>query len=72
MSESTTSDKSKNEGEGNRTADREYREGVRRHVESGASKPAAEEAQRALEGAEAEELRKAEEAAKAGRKKPAK
>jgi hypothetical protein len=34
----------KNEGEGNRTADRKYREGVRRHVESGAPKPAAEEA----------------------------
>jgi len=37
-------------------------------VESGASKPAAEEAEHALEGAQAEELRKAEEAAKAGRK----
>jgi hypothetical protein len=69
MSESPTSDKSKNEGEGNRTADRKYREGVRRHVESGASEPAAEEAQRALEGAEADELCKAEDAAKAGRKK---
>ena len=69
MSESRTNDTSKNEGEGNRTADRKYREGVRRHVESGASEPAAEEAQHALEGAEAVELRKAEEAAKAGRKK---
>ena len=69
MSESRTNDTSKNEGEGNRTADRKYREGVRRHVESGASEPAAQEAQHALEGAEAEELRKAEEAAKAGRKK---
>lgn len=68
MSESPGKDSSKNEGEGNRTADRKYREGVRRHVESGASEPAAEEAQHALEGAEAEELRKAEEAAKAGRK----
>jgi hypothetical protein len=36
-------------------------------VESGAPKPAGEEAQHALEGAEADELRKAEEAAKAGR-----
>jgi hypothetical protein len=69
MSESRTNDTSKNEGEGNRTANRKYREGVRRHVESGASEPAAQEAQHALEGAEAEELRKAEEAAKAGRKK---
>ena len=64
MSESPRKDSSKNEGEGNRTADRKYREGVRRHVESGASEPAAEEAQHALEGAEAEELRKAEEAAR--------
>ena len=68
MSESPTNEQSKNEGEGNRTADRKYREGVRRHVESGASEAAAEEAQDALESAEAEELRKAEESAKAGRK----
>jgi hypothetical protein len=70
MSEAPTNDqsKTKNEGEGNRTADRQYREGVRRHVESGAPEPAAEEAQRALDGAEADELSKAEEATKAGRK----
>ena len=61
-------DQMKNEGEGNRTADRQYREGVRRHVESGASEPAAEEAQHALEGAEGDELRRAEPKAKAGRK----
>ena len=60
-------DQSGNEGEGNRTADRKYREGVRRHVESGASRPAAEEAEHALEGAEADELREAEEEGKAGR-----
>jgi len=54
MSESPTNEQAKkNEGEGNRTADRKYREGVRRHVESGAPKPAGEEAQHALEGAEA-------------------
>jgi hypothetical protein len=68
MDETPKSDQLKNEGEGNRTADRQYREGVRRHVESGASEAAAEEAQEALEGPEADELRKAEEAAKAGRK----
>jgi len=61
-------DPMKNEGEGNRTADRQYREGVRRHVESGASESAAEEAQHALEGAEGDELRRAEPKAKAGRK----
>jgi hypothetical protein len=69
MSESPPNDQAKNEGEGSHTADRKYREGVRRHVESGAPEPAAEEAQHALEGDEADGLRKAEEAAKAGRKK---
>ena len=59
----------KNEGEGNRTADRKYREGVRRHVESGASEPAADEAQRAVEGDEGDELRRAEDKAKSGRKR---
>jgi hypothetical protein len=68
MNESPTNDQVQNEGEGNRTADRKYREGVQRHVESGASEPAAEEAERALDGDEAEALRKAEEAGKAGRK----
>ena len=68
MSESSTTDQSRNEGEGNRPADRKYREGVRRHVESGASELAAQEAQHALEGAETDELRKAEAAARAGRK----
>ena len=68
MNESPTNDQSKNEGEGNRTADRNYREGVRRHVESGASEPAAEEAERALNGDEADDLRKAAAEAKAGRK----
>ena len=67
MSESPKDQKG-NEGEGSRTADRHYREGVRRHVKSGASEPAADEAQHALDGPEADELRKAEEAAKAGRK----
>ena len=62
----------KNEGEGNRTADRKYREDVRRHVESGAVEPAAEEAEETLRGPEAEELRRAEEAGKAGRPKPKK
>jgi len=66
MAEPRTNEQSKNEGEGNRTADRKYREGVREHVKSGASKPAAEEAEHALEGSEADELRKAERVAKDG------
>ena len=65
MTESPKNDQSKNEGEGNRTADRHYREGVKQHVQSGASEPAADEAERALEGDEGAELRDAEEAAKA-------
>jgi hypothetical protein len=64
MNEPPTNDQSKNEGEGNRTADRRYCEGVRRHVESGTSQPAAEEAEHALEGAEADQLREAEEKGK--------
>lgn len=63
------SEPTKNEGEGNRTADRKYREDVRRHVESGAVEPAAKEAREKLDGPEAEELRRAEEEGKAGRPK---
>jgi hypothetical protein len=69
MNEAEKKSDTKNEGEGNRTADRKYRENVRRHVESGASEPAAEEAQKALERPEAEVLRKAEDEARTGRKK---
>ena len=59
----------RNEGEGNRTADRKYREGVRRHVESGASEPAADEAQRAVESDEGDELPRGEDEARSGRKR---
>ena len=70
MNQPSADDRLKNEGEGSRTADRRYREGVRRHVESGASQPAAEEAEDAedaLERAEADQLRDAEKTGKAGR-----
>ena len=53
-----------NQGEGNRTADRNYRDGVERHVRSGRAPKAAEDAKRALDGEEAEELRQAEEEGK--------
>ena len=56
----------KNEGEGNRTADRKYREDVRRHVQSGASEAAAKDAEQALNSDEGEELREAEADAKKG------
>jgi hypothetical protein len=68
MSETGKNDQMKNEGEGSRSADRHYREGVRHHVESGASEPAADEAERALASDEGDELRQAEADAKAGRK----
>ena len=56
----------KNEGEGNRTADRKYREDVRRHVQSGAPEAAAKEAEHALDSHEGKDLREAEEEAKKG------
>lgn len=64
MTDSPRNDQTKNEGEGNRSADRRYREGVRKHVESGAPEAAAEEAERALESNEGDELRDAEEEGK--------
>jgi hypothetical protein len=66
MAKSPKNEPTKNEGEGNRTADRHYREGVRRHVESGTSEAAAEEAERALDSDEGDELREAEEEGRAG------
>lgn len=49
-----------NEGEGSRRADRNYREGVARHIDSGRSDEAADAARRALDGEEAGELERAE------------
>ena len=49
-----------NEGEGNKSADRRYREGVGRTVKSGQVDKKAKEAARAMDGAEADELRRAE------------
>jgi hypothetical protein len=68
MSEAQKQGQGPNEGEGNRTADRKYRENVKRHVESGAPEAAAKEAERALESDEGDELRDAEQEGKAGRK----
>jgi len=65
--DSRRANQSKNEGEGNKTADRHYREGVRRHVESGASEPAAKEAERALDSEAGDALRRAEDTGTAGR-----
>ena len=53
-----------NEGEGNRTAAREYNKGVQDFVKTGQVKKKAREAADALDGPEATELRQAEEAGK--------
>jgi hypothetical protein len=54
----------KNEGEGNRTAAREYNEAQQRFVRSGKVEEKAKEAERAVEGAEGKELEEAEAAGK--------
>lgn len=54
----------KNEGEGNKTADREYRKSATRHAASPKSEPKAREAEEAMEGDEREELEEAAERAK--------
>ena len=55
-------------GEGNREADRRYRDATRKFVDSGAVEPAAKEARRAVDDErEREDLKKAEEAGKSHR-----
>ena len=51
---------SRNEGEGNKTAGRQYNEAQRRFAESGQVEDRAREAEKALEGTEKAELQKAE------------
>jgi hypothetical protein len=53
-----------NEGEGNRTAAREYNKGVQDFVKTGQVEEKAREAAEALDGPEADGLRQAEEAGK--------
>jgi len=53
-----------NQGEGNRTADREYRNDTRQFVKSGKVSDASKKARDAIEGKEKEELERAEEAGK--------
>jgi hypothetical protein len=50
-----------NEGEGSRSADKEYRDRTRAFIETGRVEEAAEQAAKAVDGPEAEELRRAEE-----------
>jgi len=49
-----------NEGEGNKTAAREFNREQKKFAESGKVKPAAEEAKRAVDGKEQEALEQAE------------
>jgi hypothetical protein len=57
----------KNEGEGSRSADRNYRAGLQKHLEKKNVDEEARKAKEAIEGKEGEELKKAEEAAKRGK-----
>jgi phage repressor protein C with HTH and peptisase S24 domain len=50
----------KNEGEGNRTAARQYNEAQRRFVKSGKVEEKAKDAERAVEGKEGDRLHEAE------------
>ena len=59
-SKHTDTSSSRNEGEGNKTAGRQYNEAQRRFVESGQVEDKAREAEKALEGPEKAELQKAE------------
>jgi hypothetical protein len=54
----------KNEGEGNRTAAKQYNDAQKSFAESGKVDPAAKDAARAVDGPEGAELRKAEEVGK--------
>jgi hypothetical protein len=60
MDENRKEQQQRNEGEGNRTAAREYNEAQRRFVESGKVDEKAREAERAMEGPERRDLENAE------------
>ncbi len=62
--EETMTSKQENQGEGNRAADKEYRENTRDFVKSGQVQNAADKARDAVEGDEKQKLEKAEEAGK--------
>lgn len=57
--------KQRNEGEGNRTAAREYNRDTKAFIDSGRVKSAADEAKKALEGNEGASLKRAEAEGKA-------
>jgi hypothetical protein len=57
----------RNEGEGNKTADRAYRKGTEEFVKSGCVEEQAQKAAEALDADESSELRKAEDKGRAGK-----
>jgi hypothetical protein len=59
-----------NEGEGNKTADREYRKGTEAFVKSGRVDEQAQKAAEALDSDEGKELRQAEEKGRKGKPEP--
>jgi hypothetical protein len=66
--ESSAGGKSPNEGEGNKTADREYRQRTDSFIKSGRVEESAQEAERAVEGGERQKLEEAERAGREHRK----
>ena len=60
MDENRRNHQQRNEGEGNRTAAREYNEAQRRFVQSGKVEEKARDAERAMKGPERRELEQAE------------
>jgi hypothetical protein len=60
----TRTGKQPNEGEGNRTAAKDYNRRTEEFVKSGKVEPSADKAEHAIEGGERDELEKAEQAGK--------
>lgn len=67
----TQGDKRGLQGEGNYDATHHYNEGLEKSVKKGNAEELGEKAKEALEGAEGDELREAEERAKHGPQRPA-
>jgi hypothetical protein len=64
MSKQTSGESSQMQGEGNREADRQYRQGATQHAKSGRTEQEAREAERAIDEDESGELKEAEQAGK--------
>jgi hypothetical protein len=71
MSKPAGTEQSNNQGEGNREADREYREAATKHASSGKTESEGRSAEEALDGPEGDELKRAEEAGKSKAQGPA-